>query len=429
MLTTRVARASILTLPPHLRVAAYQQSRSFSASAPRKLTLVDIAVAGPTALIDTLHSTAGLPWYAVLPTAAILVRGMLVYYLSALPARRAAQVQSSLVPLASARTLHKLNNPAAQQREQVLPAPLKPLSRMIRAFWERNVELHRLGKQFGAPKFHPRGVLNFGMLIAFTEAIRMKCNSREGLLPLVLSPFEAVARTLYPDRYPAAPVAPEASAEPDEEALQAATTADEDGMTSIDLSRLRGAEEPSTHVYSAYFDPTLKDEGFSWCMDLTAPDPTLLLPTALALTMATNIIFRPTAGRPKTSSPPPLASHATPTSTQLPVALPGAYDQHTTTPITSTPGAPDAPPSPDPRGVLAKYLPPITNLQRIGLCITILFWFAALKMPAAILLYFVPSLIVGALQRRWLDRKVPVLPPVQPCRRPLRYKVRKEWVD
>jgi len=74
-------------------------------------------------------------------------------------------------------------------------------------------------------------------------------------------------------------------------------------------------------------------------------------------------------------------------------------------------------------------MPPITNLQRIGLCITILFWFAALKMPAAILLYFVPSLMMGWVQRVWLERKVPVLPPIMACRRPLRYRVKKEWND
>ncbi|KAK4541217.1 hypothetical protein LTR36_008133 [Oleoguttula mirabilis] len=408
MLASRAARASLFHLPPPLRVATYHQSRAFSASAPRNFTLVDIAVAGPSALVDSLHNT-GLPWYATLPTAAVLVRGVLVYYLSALPARRAARVQANLVPLASARTLHKLNDANAQARLQKLPPSLRPLSRMIRGYWFRSLELHKLGKLFGAPRFHPRGILNFGMLIAFTEAIRIKCGSREGLLPLVLSPFEWVAMQTMPGQFPT--VAPPEPSGLGEEQLQAATTVSEDGMTSIDLSQLRVAQPG--HAHSAHLDPTLTDEGLFWCLDLTAPDPTFLLPTLLSLTMAANIIFRPTAGKPKASSPAAATPRALTTSEEQ-IASPEARK------ILQAPPA---------QGILSRYIGPMNFGQRIGLCISIVFFFAALKMPAAILLYFIPSMIMGGLQRMWLDRKVPITPPIQPCRRPLRFKVRKEWVD
>lgn len=412
-LSTRALKPSFFTLPPHLRTSAYQHTRPFSSTPPRRLTLVDLAIAAPTTLLNTLH-TAGLPWYATLPTTALLVRGLLVYYIAALPARRSARIQSHLVPLASARSFlsHIKKPPPAQEAGVPKNAPpiwADKVNRQFRMFWKRWLELHMLGRAFGAPRFHPRGFVNFGVLIAVTEAIRMKCGSREGLLPLVLGPVEAIARQVDPERFPAlAPQPTTTTAGTAEEQLvqrmEQARVVGEDGVTTVDLSQLRPEAVPS--VYSAQLDPSLQTEGLSWCIDLTVPDPTFLLPTTLMLLMMANIVFRPTIDNRN--------KRATPTTTLAPKSIQDASEEAKQTL--------QAPPH---QSVIDKYLPPITNFQRIGLVISMVFWAAMLKMPAAILLYFLPSLVVGWVQQRYLDWKVPVVAPIQACRRPLRLKVRK----
>ncbi|KAI7600898.1 hypothetical protein KC346_g13070, partial [Hortaea werneckii] len=80
-LRTRALRPSLFHLPPALRVSAFQATtaqRSFtSTSAP--FTLVDLAVTPPSYLLDLLHTSLGLPWYAVLPATALVVRSSLLY--------------------------------------------------------------------------------------------------------------------------------------------------------------------------------------------------------------------------------------------------------------------------------------------------------------------------------------------------------------
>lgn len=417
LLSSSVARNAILRLPPHLRVSAYQHSlsRSFSASTPRKLSLVDIAVAPPTYLLNTLHN-AGLPWYAILPTAAVLVRGVFVYYFSILPGRKAAQIQSHLMPLAAVNAIQSHNTPEKRRERRKLPPLFARLSDVMGKAMALQQEQHRLGKAFGAPKWRWRGLLNFGMLIAMTESIRMKCAAREGLLPLVVSPFQWIGRSLRPDLYPPPP--PELSQEEKDgklrEMMEQAATMDESGDLQYDFTKLPKVE--AEREYSAYFDPSLQEEGISWwCMDLTVPDPTLMLPIMLGLGVATNILSRPTAAAAR--PPGPLAPSKPTTEPSL--DLDGANRK-----AQMTLQAPHY----EPKKFLG-FLPPITNLQRIGLVLAMGFSFAALKMPAAILLYFIPSLVVGWVQNRWLDAKYPIRTPIGPCARPLRMRVRREWSD
>ena len=48
-------------------------------------------------------------------------------------------------------------------------------------------------------------LVNFGTLIAFTESIRLKCGRQEGLLSVLLSPFEWAARKVAPQYFPPKP--------------------------------------------------------------------------------------------------------------------------------------------------------------------------------------------------------------------------------
>lgn len=435
LLSPRTPSTSLLRLPSHLRTSAYQctLSRSFSASPPRKLSLIDIAVAPPTYLLDTLHSL-GLPWSTALPISAVLIRGVVIYYFSILPGRKAAQIQSHLTPLAAVKALQRHESPERRelrrQRQKGMPITVRRLSDVIGKFIAQQQELHKLGKTFGAPRWRWRGLANFGVLIAMTEAIRMKCAAREGLLPLVISPFQWIGRTVRPDLFPTPPpMTQEAKDEALEARMEEATTVDAHGNVTYDFTRLSPAQADEAK-YTAYFDPSLQQEGIAgWCMDLTVPDPTLMLPVMLGLGMAANIIFRPTAGaRPQASQGPLSRGPAIPPkpATTKPTA---SSDLDTVDPSAnaSAQATLSAPPYTPPK--FLGFLPPVTNAQRIGLVIAMAFGFAALKMPAAILLYFIPSLAVGWVQRRWLDVKYPLRAPIGQCARPLRMRVRREWGD
>ncbi|KAK5138244.1 hypothetical protein LTR08_003305 [Meristemomyces frigidus] len=390
MLLPRPPRPSLLHLPAPLRLATHQH-RAFSASPPHRLSLVDIAVGGPSALIDTLHTALHIPWYAALPTTAVLVRGVLVYHLSDRPARRAAHIHSSLLPLAFANSLRTVG-PLAK-------TPLGTVFSQLKGMWNATKELHRLGKQFGAPKFHPRVLVNFGVLIAFTEAIRLKCGSGQGLLTIVLSPLQWLARHAFPDQFRAenASAQPAAAAAPSPAVLQQPATAvipDVLPPATTAAQTSTATLDPATDLAaSAYFDPSLQLEGLSWCLDLTAPDPTSILPTILALTLAARIILP--QGK---KTLPPLNPPPTPPTNKHP---------------------------------LVTALTTLTFLQRLGLGITIAFWFLASNMPAAVLLYLVPSILWGTLQTRWLARRAGARLPtaVRPCKRPLRFRARKQWID
>ncbi|KAK3639128.1 hypothetical protein LTR56_012677 [Elasticomyces elasticus] len=426
------SRASLLRLPPHLRASAYRHTlaRPFSATQTRKTTLIDAAVAGPTLLLNSLHSL-GLPWYAVLPGAAVLVRGVLVYYFAALPAQKAAQVRSNLIPLASANSLFQQQS-HIEFREKLTAIWMKRFHFAFMKWWVTRNELNKLSKMFNVQSRWWRGPLNFGMLIAFTEAIRMKCSAKEGLLPLLLRPFEFVASVL---RGLSSSNASDASVKPilptlsrDEmlaQRMEQAAITDEHGAVTYDFSKV-GPPPAAEAIPSEYLDPSLQTEGLNWCVDLTASDPTLALPELLWLSISANIIFRRTVGGPK-KSPVTLSSSGNPPTEPAylkPDYLPPGVDPEAANVL-----AAPAYGSKKTNKAFLRFLPPVTNLQRIGLVFAMAMGAAAIKMPAAILLYFIPSLAVGWLQRRWLDMHYPIRPAIQPCKRPLRLRVKKEWND
>ncbi|KAI7551502.1 hypothetical protein KC316_g14175 [Hortaea werneckii] len=198
-----------------------------------------------------------------------------------------------------------------------------------------------------------------------------------------------------------------------EDQLRAAMITDADGNVTVDFAQLQQAAQDlpqAPTAYSASFDPSLQLEGLPWCLDLTLPDSSFILPTSLVLIMAAGIVFKPGQSLSKPRSPP-----------------------------SAKPSAP-TPPSPSPTQQqplppLYRLLPRITNLQRLQLSILFPFWLVALQFPAAIVLYIMSSSAITNLQRWWVYRKmmggggVGAAAGIQPCRRPLRLKVRKEWIN
>ncbi|KAI6800240.1 hypothetical protein KC332_g16688 [Hortaea werneckii] len=440
-LRTRALRPSLFHLPPALRVSAFQATtaqRTFtSTSTPTSapFTLVDLAVTPPSYLLDLLHTSLGLPWYAVLPATALVVRSSLLYYLSARNDRRKQGLQANLIPVVAARTARQLNSPEAEQRRRRTPPFLRPFLVAVKGYLTRRNEFRTLEKQFGIWRFRDRAgwLVNFGFLIAVTEAVRMRCGSREGLLPLVLHPFEKMREALFGKAPSPSPESAAASGEGSaaaarglsEDQLRAAMVTDADGNVSVDFAQLQQAAQdlpPAPTAYSASFDPSLQLEGLPWCLDLTLPDTSFILPTSLVLIIASGIIFRPGQSLSKPARSPPSAKPSAPTTTTSP-------SPSSSSPTQQQPPLPTTPPF--------RLLPRITNLQRLQLSILFPFWLAALQFPAAIVLYIASSSAVTQLQKLWVYRKMVARggggvaggAGIQPCRRPLRLKVRKEWIN
>ncbi|KAI7237745.1 hypothetical protein KC330_g2976 [Hortaea werneckii] len=421
-LRTRALRPSLFHLPPALRVSAFQATtaqRTFSStSAP--FSLVDLAVTPPAYLLDLLHTSLGLPWYAVLPATALVVRSSLLYLLSARNDRRKEGLRANLVPVATARVTRQLNSPEAEQKRRRTAPFLRPFFEAVNGWLTRRNEFRTLEKQFGISPFRGGWLVNFGVLIAVTEAVRMRCGSREGLLPLALHPFEKMREALNGQAPVPSPESAAASGDGaaaarglSEDQLRAAMVTDADGNVTVDFAQLQQAAQDlpqAPTAYSASFDPSLQLEGLPWCLDLTLPDSSFILPTSLVLIMAAGIVFKPGQSLSKPRSPPS--------------AKPSA-------PTPPSPSPTQQQPLPPPY----RLLPRITNLQRLQLSILFPFWLVALQFPAAIVLYIMSSSAITNLQRWWVYRKmmggggVGAAAGIQPCRRPLRLKVRKEWIN
>ncbi|EGP83150.1 unnamed protein product [Zymoseptoria tritici ST99CH_1A5] len=380
-----------LLLPPAIRTSIYQSSlphlrrhastattheiptaaSEVAAAAPAINPFAESLMTIPSLLLDTLHAT-GLPWYAVLPLTALIVRGGLVYNFSTLPARRRAVLRRNLSPIVGAHMRRTL----IQRRIKKQPAfrPLLYFQTMI-----------AMSRDFKIPLFNVRSLLNFGVLIAMTETVRVKCGGREGVLSLITKPLT----WLFSKKYPTVAAGSEPmkmASSPDEilaerlfDAREAKAQAA--GLSSSDIPiEAVHLEKLNTNPYAAYIEPSMRTEGLSFIPDLTLPDPTFTLPCLLTLTMAAGILLR---------RQPPL-----------------------TTPEVPTPDAKKQ---------------PLTNGQRLGLSVSLLFGLGATQFPAAVLLYLVPNMTIAWLQGRWLDVKYPIPGTVEPCRKPVRLKVRKDF--
>ena len=256
------------------------------------------------------------------------------------------------------------------------------------------------------------GLANFGVLIAFSEAIRLKCGTRQGLLGLILSPIEWTGRKVAPGAFEKVPDPAEQLAARIEKIQEA------QGGELVDLSEhsLKPTPLSGPDTTSPYFDPTLQTEGLAWCPDLTLPDPAGALPFVVFAAITTTVLFQPIKQNTLTSTlrAPGMGSDGDP-QFQFPV------------PRDASPESAATLSTPQPKLLPTFLRRRLTGTQLLGLIFAYVFGLVAHNLPAAILLYFIPSILVGWVQARWLDVKFPVRPAVQPCKRPLRMKKWKEW--
>lgn len=441
-----ISKAHLLQLPPAIRSSIYLRTlprRSFSSTSPRK-SLTDIVVAGPAAVLDAVHGL-GIPWYTAIPVTAVLVRCTIGYYLGALPARKRAIVRTYLSPLTSnvgkvkAREAMLSYVQRMEENGRIVPKAAMGLRFAAYQMWYNLRESHRIGKRFKAPIFTPASFVNFGMLIMFAEAIRVKCGHREGLLSMIISPFESALKSLSND--PAAKNAIEPTLSPEEvlvermEAAQAAADAQAEiyassaGDVLVDPKLL----DPAYHfellgqpakTYADSLDPTMLVEGVSWAQNLALPDSTYILPLILSLTMLTGVFNRNTKSH--TISTPKQREISTPKSSKVTTSAAKQTEEINIAFALADKLREENKTKAKVRGSLTSSL---TLGQKFRLWMASLFFFVGCGLPSGMLLYMIPSVVVGQLHSRWLDVKYPIPNTIQPCRRPMRIKVKKEFGD
>ena len=388
MLPSR-ARSAFLRLPSSPRVVSLQQSstRSFSASAPRKdINFVEIIAAPPLAVLNGFH-TIGLPWYAAIPATALLIRGIFGYYASAVPSRRRAQTRLNLQPVLYASNALDMQNGNLQKKE----------------LWQRMVQqmkkIHRYGKPFGGGIASSLPLVNFATLIATSEAIRMKCGARDGLLSLIALPLESIGRLIAPGAFrkveDGADVRAQEIVERLEQVrqvrLQQAGEQVEGGGSAANATpeniyeAVQPVGPPVVNTEASHFDPSMQLEGFEFCADLTAMDYSLILPSMTVGVMLLNVVLQ---------RPPPRVMDSF------------------------------QPKKSGPENFIRQHATPMKALQ---LGIISVFGMALARFPAALSLYFFSSVAIGLVQRLFLDIKMPLRRPIRRCVRPNRIRARKDW--
>jgi inner membrane protein COX18 len=234
--------------PQRLRLPARQllsrrclPARSFHASAPRRDPVLDAVLYLPHEMMSLIHSQ--VPWYAALPIAAFLTRGVLVTTAGSW-ARSLTARYIGLQPLRQALAYRKRDEITKQGGFR------SPKEAMVTLKKEVKNEVAKLDKRWNVTLW---GQINWTFAqipIFFTmaEAIRQMSGARDGLLALGLSAFKSGDNT--------------------------ATT---DSVAAV-------ASNP-------WFEPSLANEGMLWFENLLVPDPTGVLPFAVSGLMFANIYF------------------------------------------------------------------------------------------------------------------------------------------
>jgi inner membrane protein COX18 len=234
-------------------------ARSFHASAPRRDPVLDAVLYLPHEMMSLIHSQ--VPWYAALPIAAFLTRGVLVTTAGSW-ARSLTARYIGLQPLRQALAYRKRDEITKQGGFR------SPKEAMVTLKKEVKNEVNKLDKRWNVTLW---GQINWTFAqipIFFTmaEVIRQMSGARDGLLALGLSAFKSGDNAATTDPVTAAATDPVTAAAADPVTAAAA-------------------------VSNPWFEPSLANEGMLWFENLLIPDPTGVLPFAVSGLMFANIYF------------------------------------------------------------------------------------------------------------------------------------------
>jgi inner membrane protein COX18 len=373
----------------------------------------------PVACMEAVHST-GLPWFAALPVTAVLIRSLFVYPMFQRPLRDKLVNRAQIQPLQDAR-MSVLRRTLMRTTARNKPVGRQAL--LIVQSWRTRIRLQ--WSLFDEVQFGHRFMM-FLTTIWVSDSLRKLMGAKDGLLKFVLGPLDWTLSWLVPSTLTEAnpqeavktasansapaqvttqesidhfqfPTGDQAIQFPtntkdfwsNTESAQNAVhdAAQETAQNAAQDAATHVAPETSTavadHVNSVWFDPTLLTEGFSWCPDLTASDPTMILPILFSSSFFASIYFAP--------------------------RIQGAA---------STTGTDSAPERAKP-----------TNGQRIMMTIAMLSIIPAVKMPAGLLLYFLSNMIANNFMSRWLAYTKPIHPAPTACKRPVRMQRFKEIAE
>ncbi|CAD0097607.1 unnamed protein product [Aureobasidium mustum] len=348
----------------------------------------------PVACLESIHST-GLPWFAAIPLSAVLIRSLVIYPLFQRPLREKLVDRAQTQPLVDA---HMTTVRRALQRQINKNSPLNKLNLVLNNFIiRRRIQANMFGRVL--PVGHR--TMMFLTTILVSDGLRRIMGAKAGLVKFILGPLDWTLSWLVPSSpteptpghtSEAASVISSPGQIPDQESvnLVGVPTSAQDVWSATETTQDTVgdlAQEASTavadHVNSAWFDPTLLTEGFSWCPDLTASDPTLILPVIFSSTFFASIYFAPRIqGTVTTTGDKAQSERAKP-----------------------------------------------TNGQRIMMTVATLSIIPALQMPAGLLLYFISNMVTNNLQSRWLTYTKPIYPAPTACRRPVRMQRIKEIAE
>ncbi|KAI9848192.1 MAG: hypothetical protein M1837_000866 [Sclerophora amabilis] len=217
------------------------QRQRFSSTPNRPF--IEPALLATHSLLDTLHSSSGLPWAATLPFAALVIRTSIVLPL-AISNRRSLQRQLDLKPLLSA-WQHQIRIKVLRESGSLGPKACERLAKKATIVKQRD-----LYKRWNCARW--KGFLALGQVPVFLiviETIRRMCGTHEGLLGLVTRQFGGQE-------------------------------------VDVDVDRQAVLEKISPDTGSTVsMDPTLAQEGMLWFPNLLVPDPMLILPFALSASL------------------------------------------------------------------------------------------------------------------------------------------------
>lgn len=217
-----------------------QAFRSFHASSTARFnahTIVDFATTIPHELLMGLHNI-GLPWAAVIPLSAVLIRATVLFPLTTLPSRRAQQRLLSTVPLRHADA-------------SMLFSMLRPPNTEATIKKDLAIANRRMNKRFGTTwSMTTKVIWQFPVFVALAETIRRMAGANGGLLTVIaewITPRSEWAKEVVDEK-----------------------------VGSL-----------AAQVGQSWVEPSFATEGMLWFQDLTAADPTLTLPFLVsALTIA-----------------------------------------------------------------------------------------------------------------------------------------------
>ncbi|KAH0337696.1 hypothetical protein KCU81_g7973, partial [Aureobasidium melanogenum] len=344
--------------------------------------------------MESLNAT-GLPWFAAIPLSAVVIRSLVIYPVFQKPLRERLVDRAATQPLVDA---HMSIVRRKLDRTFRRDSPWRRINLAINAFHRRG---HLAVTMFDRKFNFGHRTMMFMTTILASDGLRRIMGAKEGLLKFILGPLDWTVSWLIPDApknqssgEAAEAVSANSSSNelPDQASIDATgvPTSAPDVLSSTEPAQDAAAElaqEASSavagHVNSVWFDPTLLTGGFSWCSDLTAADPTLILPVIFSSTFFASIYFAPRV-------------------------------QGTVTTTGSKSESERAKP---------------TNMQRIMMTVAMFSIIPALQMPAGLLLYFISNMVTNNLQSRWLTYTKPIYPAPTACKRPVRMQRTKEIAE